>query len=429
MPIKSSAISSIAEEAYAYFYPLVIMEKTRQTHMAVGSEMGKLFHQRKRSTHKERTVARPNADTLFSSVWLDLSNGPVVLKTPESLGRYYMYQVLDAWSDTICVVGSRTVGQGPSAVAFVPAGWDGPLPADAFVITAPTRTLWIIGRVYVAGDDDLSAALDFQNNVELIRLQDTNGSGEKEQIPPVTMPPVAQVKALSPEEFFTLGADLMARETPHGTDGSQLLRLSQLGFVPGYPFEFERQSKEVQEALRNAPEKVMPRLKRPKNDPFSMVNGWQINRSQIGVWANSYLLRGAVALIGLAANPVEDALYPSLINDADGNRFDGSLSYKLHFEPSTIPPADAFWSVTAYDGDGFLIENELNRHCIGSSNQLEYNKDGSLDIYLGPTLPSESPLSNWLPTCAGASHPALRLYDPRPEAYDGTWEPPAAQRI
>ena len=429
MPIKSSAISSIAEEAYAYFYPLVIMEKTRQPHLAVGSEMGKLFHQRKRSTHKERTVARPNADTLFSSVWLDLSNGPVVLKTPESLGRYYMYQVLDAWSDTICVVGSRTVGQGPSAVAFVPAGWDGPLPADAFVITAPTRTLWIIGRVYVAGDDDLSAALDFQNNVELIRLQDTNGSGEKEQIPPVTMPPGAQVKALSPEEVFTLGADLIARETPHGTDGSQLLRLSQLGFVPGYPFEFERQSKEVQEALRNAPEKVMPRLKRPKNDPFSMVNGWHINRSQIGVWANSYLLRGAVALIGLAANPVEDALYPSLINDADGNRFDGSLSYKLHFEPSTIPPADAFWSVTAYDGDGFLIENELNRHCIGSSNQLEYNKDGSLDIYLGPTLPSESPLSNWLPTCAGASHPALRLYDPRPEAYDGTWEPPAAQRI
>ena len=429
MPIKSSAISSIAEEAYAYFYPLVIMEKTRQTHMAVGSEMGKLFHQRKRSTHKERTVARPNADTLFSSVWLDLSNGPVVLKTPESLGRYYMYQVLDAWSDTICVVGSRTVGQGPSAVAFVPAGWDGPLPADAFVITAPTRTLWIIGRVYVAGDDDLSAALDFQNNVELIRLQDTNGSGEKEQIPPVTMPPVAQVKALSPEEFFTLGADLMARETPHGTDGSQLLRLSQLGFVPGYPFVFERLSKEVLVALRIAPEKVLPGLKRPKNDPFSMVNGWQINRSQIGVWANSYLLRGAVALIGLAANPVEDALYPSLINDADGNRFDGSLSYKLHFEPSTIPPADAFWSVTAYDGDGFLIENELNRHCIGSSNQLEYNKDGSLDIYLGPTLPSESPLSNWLPTCAGASHPALRLYDPRPEAYDGTWEPPAAQRI
>ena len=147
------------------------------------------------------------------------------------------------------------------------------------------------------------------------------------------------------------------------------------------------------------------------------------------MWANSYFLRAAVALIGLAANPVEDALYPKLVKDSDGNRIDGAANYKLHFEPGSTPPADAFWSVTAYDGDGFLVENELNRYCIGSSDQLEYNNDGSLDIYLGPTLPSESPLSNWLPTCAGGSDPSLRLYDPRPEAYDGTWEPPVAQRI
>ena len=429
MPLSHSSTGSLAEEAYAYFYPLVIMEKTRLTHMAVGSEMGKLFHQRKRSTHRERTVARPNADTLFSSVWLDLSNGPVILKTPESLGRYYMYQVLDAWSDTICVVGSRTVGEGPSAVAFVPTGWTGDLPEDVFAVTAPTRTLWIIGRVYVAGDDDLSGALTFQKNVEVVHIQGSSDVATREQIPPVTMPPVAQVKALTPEEFFTLGAQLLARESPHGTDGSQLLRLAQLGFVPGSKFDFEKQSKEVQEALRKAPEAVQPRLKRPRSDPFAMVNGWHINRSQIGVWANSYFLRAAVALIGLAANPVEDALYPKLVKDSDGNRIDGAANYKLHFEPGSTPPADAFWSVTAYDGDGFLVENELNRYCIGSSDQLEYNNDGSLDIYLGPTLPSESPLSNWLPTCAGGSDPSLRLYDPRPEAYDGTWEPPVAQRI
>jgi len=429
MPLKPSAVSAIAEEAYAYFYPLVIMEKTRQTHMAVGSEMGKLFHQRKRSTHRERTVARPNADTLFSSVWLDLNNGPVILKTPESLGRYYMYQVLDAWSDTIGVVGSRTVGEGPSSVAFVPAGWKGDLPEDVFVVTAPTRTLWIIGRVYVAGDDDLSTALAFQNAVELIQTQGSIETTTKEQFPPVTMPPVAQVGAMSAEEFFTLGAALMARETPHGTDGSQLLRLARLGFVPGRAFEFSKQSKEVQEALSNAPQVVLPRLKSPRSDPFAMVNGWHINRSQIGVWANSYLLRAGIALFGLAANPVEDALYPRLILDSEGNRIDGAANYKLHFEPGNTPPADAFWSVTAYDADGFLVENELNRHCIGSSDQLEYNQDGSLDIYLGRTLPSESPLSNWLPTCEGGNNPLLRLYDPRPEAYDGTWKPPVAQRI
>jgi hypothetical protein len=429
MQLSYSPTRSIAEEAYAFFYPLVIMEKTRQTHMAVGSEMGRLFHQRKRSTHKERTVARPNADTLFSSVWLDLNNGPVILKTPESLGRYYMYQVLDAWSDTICVVGSRTVGEGPTSVAFVPTGWTGHLPEGVFAVTAPTRTLWIIGRVYVAGDDDLSAALAFQNAVELIQSQGSNEATTKELFPPVTMPPVAQVGALSAEEFFNLGAALMARETPHGTDGSQLLRLARLGFLPGKVFKFSEQSEEVQEALGSAPLSVLPRLKRPRNDPFAMVNGWHINRSQIGVWANSYFLRALVALVGLAANPVEDALYPGLLKDSEGNRIDGAVNYKLHFEPGNTPPADAFWSITAYDADGFLIENELNRYCIGSSDQIEYNEDGSLDIYLGPTLPSESPLSNWLPTCEGGSNPSLRLYDPRPEAYDGTWKPPVAQRI
>ena len=129
--------------------------------------------------------------------------------------------------------------------------------------------------------------------------------------------------------------------------------------------------------------------------------------------------------MGLGANPVEDAIYPTALIDADGQPFDSSKRYVLHFPAGQLPPANAFWSLTMYDQRQLFTDNPINRFAIGDRDPLALNPDGSLDINICRDTPGPDLESNWLPTpAAGPFTMNLRLYWPRPEALDGTWEPP-----
>ncbi|WP_164177183.1 DUF1214 domain-containing protein, partial [Streptococcus pneumoniae] len=68
-----------------------------------------------------------------------------------------------------------------------------------------------------------------------------------------------------------------------------------------------------------------------------------------------------IALGGLGANLPEDAIYPVAFVDQQGQPLNGANSYVLHFPKGKLPPADAFWSITMYDGDGFQVPNPINR--------------------------------------------------------------------
>lgn len=112
------------------------------------------------------------------------------------------------------------------------------------------------------------------------------------------------------------------------------------------------------------------------------------------------------------------------VHDADGDPIVGEQNYVLHFEADQLPPAAAFWSVTMYDAEGFQAANELNRFALGDPGPLQYNEDGSLDIYLQHTNPGPDKEANWLPAPLGALGINMRLYAPAPEALDGRWHPP-----
>jgi hypothetical protein len=144
----------------------------------------------------------------------------------------------------------------------------------------------------------------------------------------------------------------------------------------------------------------------------------------MGVYGNAYLKRAAVTLAGLGANPPEDAIYPLLLTDADGNATTGDRNYVLHFEADKLPPVAAFWSITMYDAEGFQVANDLNRFAIGDRDQLDYNPDGSLDIIIQHTNPGPEREANWLPAPTGPLGITMRLYAPKPEALDGRWTPP-----
>ncbi len=110
----------IAQEAYIYFYPLVIMDVSRKHFTNI--EEGKMFargpmntfaHARTFPPATFRGATHANFDTLYSVGWLDLTKEPVVISVPDTQGRYYLLQLLDMWTDSFAGVGKRTTGLAP----------------------------------------------------------------------------------------------------------------------------------------------------------------------------------------------------------------------------------------------------------------------------------------------------------------------------
>jgi hypothetical protein len=145
--------------------------------------------------------------------------------------------------------------------------------------------------------------------------------------------------------------------------------------------------------------------------------------------AKAHVMRAVAARLGLWGNHAYEALYALVFVDDHGERLNGAKRYVLHFDES--PPVDAFWSMTMYDDHNYyLVANPINRYSIGDRTpDLQYNDDGSLDLFLQHDSPGPDKESNWLPAPAGGFRPILRMYQPGEAIFDGSWQPPAVQRL
>jgi hypothetical protein len=218
----------------------------------------------------------------------------------------------------------------------------------------------------------------------------------------------------------------MKLNPPHVTDWSAIIRLKRIGIEPGKNFDFEKLEPSVQQVFEKAAadglklmHAAVPRIGR-------VVNGWSMQTDTMGVYGNFYLKRAIVAMMGLGCNQPEDAIYPINLADADAKPLVGEHNYVLHFNKEELPPVGAFWSVTMYDEAGFQVANSLNRFAIGDRDELKYNADGALDLYLQNESPGSDKESNWLPSPAtGTLGVTMRLYAPKAQILDGRWNPPA----
>ena len=429
-------LQEVATEAYIYLYPLVVMDVTRRQILALNStkySSENLFiHNRNMATDKWRSVARSNIDTLFSSAWIDLSAGPAYMTLPAAGDRYHMFQMLDMWTDTYAVVGSRTTGPNGVRAKIVGPGWQNETRGDADVlIYCPTPTTWIIGRTYAQAGPDIEGARAFLDGAFAVstspRLFPDDDAGLTSV--DVKTPPVAQVDALTATEFFEKAWALLRHEGSHGTDGSMLLRLRHLGLHEEEDFSFATQSIENRSAFEQAAHTARERVRQFARRRGNIVGCWTYTTSDIGTYGNSYVQRAVVARIGLAANPPEDAIYIASVSDADKQTLHGSNTYVIHFNKGELPPAHSFWSITAYDGPGFMMSNRLDRFGIRSRDDMTFNDDESLDIYVGPECPPMSPESNWIPTIDGVIALQIRLYTPGQAFLSGEWSPPDIQHI
>lgn len=430
---------TIAEEAYIYFYPLITMDVTRKQLTNIdpakspfGGPENAFTHLRAFPAADSRVVVRPNFDTLYSSAWLDLTAGPVIVSAPDTDGRYYLLPMLDMWSDVFAVPGKRTSGTKPGHYAVVPPGWTGQLPDGVERINSPTSHVWIIGRTQTNGAADFAAVHKVQDGFRVTLLADWGKTPRKpvQKMDPTVdtkTEPLVQVNSMPAKAYFQYACELMKTSPPHVTDWSIIERMKHIGIVPGKSFD---DSKVSEEALNKGAESGLKLMQFKVPTLAKIVNGWQMNTDTMGVYGNFYLKRAIVSMVGLGANQPEDAIYPLNVSDADGKPVTAENNYVLHFEKSEIPPVSAFWSLTMYDAEGFQVANPLNRFAIGDRDPLKFNADGSVDLYIQHESPGPDKESNWLPAPkTGHLGLTLRLYAPRPEALDGRWSPPAVRKV
>jgi hypothetical protein len=383
-------------------------------------------------------VTAPNADTLYSIAWLDVSKEPYILSIPDANDRYYLLPMLSAWTDVFEDPGKRTTGTRPQRYAITGPNWKGgALPAGITEYKSPTSLVWIIGRTYCTGTpQDYRDVHAFQAGLGLVPLSSygksyTPPEGTVDPSIDMTTPVRDQVNRMDAAAYFKLMAELMKANPTAPADAPIVARMSKIGLVPGREFDLEKLDPVVADGLRDASKAGLERIVGNRTRVGSLVNGWSIATDGMGRYGTDYLQRATVTLVGLGANLPLDAVYPLSEMDANGQPYDGRSHYRIHFEKGQLPPVKGFWSLTMYDQNYFFVPNSLNRYTLSQRDRLNYNPDGSVDLYLQAEKPGADKVSNWLPAPDGKFVLCLRLYWPNeqpPSILDGTWKPPAVRK-
>jgi hypothetical protein len=442
-PISADEAREIAIDAYIYGYPLVTMEMTRRVMTNVAepegsrAPMGHLIRMREYPTAGFRDVTAPNADTLYTTAWLDLAEEPWILSLPDADDRYYLFPMLDAWTDVFQVPGKRTTGTGPQKYAITGPGWSGELPEGVTQYKSPTDLVWILGRIYCTGTPaDYAAVHKMQDAISLVPLSSYGKSfsppaGKVNPDIDMKSPVRDQVNSLKTSDYFNLLAALMKNNPPAEDDKPMLAKMAQIGVIPGEEFDPAKLDPAVQQALQDVPklgfEKIMAHFKTGGKE----INGWEFT-TQTGIYGTEYLQRALITAIGLGANRPQDAVYPTSEADAEGQPYTGANKYVIHFPAGQLPPVNGFWSLTMYNAEYFFVANPLNRYTLSQRDALKKNADGPVDLYLQHENPGPEKEANWLPAPEGKFVLMLRLYWPKeqdPSILDGSWQLPPVKRV
>jgi hypothetical protein len=386
---------------------------------------------------KFRDVTAPNADTLYSTAWLDLAKEPYVLSLPDLGDRYFLMPMLDGWTNVFEVPGTRTTGNKAQTYAITGPGWKGKLPQGVKALKSRTNMVWVLGRTYCTGTpDDYKACHAVMDKYDLRPLSAygksyTPPAGKVDSAVDMKTAVREQVNKLDAGAYFKLLAALMKNNPPAKEDAPMVEKLAKIGIVPGKDFDVSEVDAAVARGLAKVPQAAQQKIMGHLRSGGTLENGW-VFTTRAGVYGTDYLQRAFITAIGLGANRPQDAVYPTSTEAADGKKYSGSNRYVIHFPKGQAPPVNAFWSITMYDADYFFVDNALNRYTVSPRNDLKYNPDGSLDLYIQHGSPSKDKEANWLPAPRGEFVLMMRLYWPKekaPSILDGTWKPPAVKMV
>jgi hypothetical protein len=452
-PLSASAQSlspaearQIAEDAYVYGYSLITTEVTRVqgTNIAkaepnkLGAPMNQFANVPRYPPAGYRGVSAPNADTLYSLAWLDLSE-PMVFSHPDMGNRFYLFEMVDLWmTDLKASPSTRTAGGNAENYLITGPGWSGDVPQGMKHISMPTRYMVILGRTYANGmAEDYKAVNALQAQYKITPLS-AWGKTYTPVAPPVnpkpgfsmTAKPQEAILAMGTQGYFNLMAKLMGGDAPPAPeDAPMLANMAKIGIVPGKPFEMGKLDPAVQTALKDTPKTALKKIEANKDALGAIVDGWVVTKG-LGTYGTNYIKRAVVAAFGWPANQQDDAVYPYTEVDSTGQKLTGANKYTLTFAKDATPPVNGFWSITMYEIDQgwWFVPNPLNKFTVSPRDNLKPNADGSVTLYFQNASPGADKEANWLPAPKGAFLPMLRMYWPKensPSILDGSWTPPA----
>jgi hypothetical protein len=442
MPTESAV--KLATEAYLFAFPLVfnLQQVERYVTTGVGANPAAPYntfsHARTLATPKD-TFVTINNDTVYSMAQIDLGVGPLRLSVPDTAGRYYVLQFVDAWTDNFAYVGRRATGTGAGEFLLVPPGWQGDSDG-ARVIRFPTRIGSIVGRWACAGGDDLPAVHALQDATTLTQVDQT--------LAPASGLPVPAASDSEALAFFERYRAWSRALPPAERDRPMAASFAALGLTGTTPVpELPDEQRATLEAGFAAGRASLDALQHSGNSPE--VNGWKLTLHvfdynldffEVGTIDSEewkirdpevrLVERAASAAGGLWGNHGYEAAYVMTYVDADGAPLNGEHTYRLTLSPT--PPVGGFWSLTMYDVPNFfLVENAVDRYSIGDRTPgTVSDADGGLTITISADEPADPKArANWLPAPRGDFRPVLRMYVPEPSVFDGSYRIPAIERV
>jgi hypothetical protein len=438
---------AIAEEGFIYGLPIV-MNYAVMYEYAVDTKSSQfkapfdqIYNMHHVATYKDTAIITPNSDTPYSILWLDLRAEPMVISVPAvAKERYYAVQLIDGNTYNYGYIGSRATGSAPGDYLVVGPDWKGETPAGIKKVFSSTTPFSLaVFRTQLFDPADMP-------NVEKVQAgyKGQPLSAFLKQPAPPAAPKIDFLPATSEgvkDNFFEY-LDFALQFVPPSPESKDVrARLALIGIGPGKTFEFKDLSLEHKAAvllgLKEGDDKVDKFLASGVKD----INGWNIG-SFFGdreFYNGNWLMRAGAAKGGIYGNDAVEATYPFTRVDAKGETLDGSKhNYTLTFPAGELPPVNAFWSVTMYDGKSqLLIENPINRYLINSPMlpNMKKNADGSLTLYIQKDSPGADKEANWLPAPNDTIYLVMRLYWPKatPPSIlppgEGTWQPPAIKRV
>ncbi len=433
---------SIAEEAFIYGLPIV-MNYAVMNEFVIDKNSGQykapfnmIYNDAHVFTYKDTAVVTPNSDTPYSMLWLDLRAEPMVISVPTvAKERYYSVQLVDGNAYNYGYIGSRATGIDAGNYLVVGPGWKGETPAGIKKVFKSTTPFGLtIFRTQLFNAEDMPNVVKVQEGYKAQPLsvflkQSAPSAAAKIDFLPAT------TKGIKKNFYAYLDAAL--EFVPLTPENKEIrARLASIGIGPGKNFEFKDLSLEHKAAVLQAMKEGDDKVSKYLNTGMKNINGWNIGSvfGDSAFYKGDWLKRAAAAKGGIYGNDGIEAMYPMTREDGAGKALDGSKhNYTLTFPSGQLPPVNAFWSVTMYDGKTqLLIENPINRYLVNSPmlSGMKKNADGSLTLYIQKDSPGKEKEVNWLPAPNGLIYLVMRLYWPRTEAPsilpagEGSWSPP-----
>lgn len=444
--LSPAEVKAIAEEGFVYGLPLVMNYAVMYEYAVDTSSsqykapFNKLTNEARVFTYEDTSVVTPNSDTPYSFVCMDLRAEPQVISVPAvEKRRYYSVQLVDANTFNYGYIGSRATGNGPGDYLVVGPEWKGETPAGIKkVFRSSSQFSAAIFRTQLFNPKDMPNVVKVQAGYKVLPLS----AYLKQPAPPaakaLAFPKID--KELAKTNFFEY-LDFSLQFAPAGPEEVAIReKLARIGVGPGKTFHFSELSPAHKAALIEGMKAGEAKVIGAATDLGSTTNGWAI-ASAFGdraFYHGDWLLRAAAAKAGIYGNDAVEAVYPMTRNLGDGELLDGSKhDYAITFPAGQLPPVNAFWSITMYDGKTqLLIKNPLNRYLVNSPMlpTLKKNPDGSLTIFIQKQSPGAAKAANWLPAPDGPIYLVMRLYWPKAQGLSvlppgsGTWKPPVVEK-